>query len=167
MYHFPSPRGSCFTTVTGLNSFVEPNFLVYEVHCPLLDRALAKFQSMLSFGVEEKLLVTRCREGRMSRIRLSEERVRETVCRHSFYEVIILIKCQTSLVLEVAQAKSTHWRYAIFATRCLRTLVRKDSPTSAALMKYFLEKCYDNHPSLVSVSQLSCLENTTSVNTTA
>jgi proteasome activator subunit 4 len=163
----PFLRGSCLTTVTGLNSFVEPNFLVYEVHYPLLDKALAKFQSMLSFGAEEKLLVMRCREGRMSRIRLSEEGVRETVCRYSFYEVIILIKCQTSLVLEVAQAKSTHWRYAIFATRCLRTLVRKDSPTSAVLMKYFLEKCYDNHPSLVCVSQLPSLECTTSVNSTA
>ncbi|KAH9982676.1 hypothetical protein BGW80DRAFT_1433981 [Lactifluus volemus] len=126
----PSIQGAVSSVCeNGLNSFVEPNFLVYEVQYPRLVKSLANFRSMLSFGVEEDLLVTRCREGRMSRIRLSEER--------------------TSLVLEIAQEKSTHWRYAIFATRCLRTLVRKDSPISAAHVKYFLEKCYDNHPSLV------------------
>ncbi|KAI0257360.1 hypothetical protein BJV78DRAFT_1277900 [Lactifluus subvellereus] len=65
---------------------------------------------------------------------------------------------QSSLVLEIAQAKSTHWRYAIFATRCLRTLVRKDSPISASHMKYFLEKCYDNHPSLRYYSQRAVMK---------
>ena len=75
----------------------------------------------------------------------------------SSWKVHSLIKPQTSLVLEIAQAKSTHWRYAIFATRCLRTLVRKDAPISAPHMKYFLEKCYDNHPSLVRVSGFQSL----------
>lgn len=74
---------------TGLNCFVEPDFHVYDVHYPRLDRALANFQSMLSFGVEEELLVMRCREGRMSRIRLSEEGVRETVCGYFFPGVIL------------------------------------------------------------------------------
>ncbi|KAI0308000.1 hypothetical protein B0F90DRAFT_1813347 [Multifurca ochricompacta] len=120
----------------GINSFVEPNFHVYDVNYPRLDRALANFQSMLPFSAEEESLVIRCRERRISRIRLCEERVWETR--------------QTSFVLEIAQAKSTHWRYAIFATRCLRTLVRKDSPISALHMRYFLEMCHDNHPSLYS-----------------
>ena len=71
--------------------------------------------------------------------------------------VHLLIKLQTSLVLEIAQAKSTHWRYAIFATRCLRTLVRKDAPISAPHMRYFLEKSYDNHPSLVRVFRFRSL----------
>jgi hypothetical protein len=75
----------------------------------------------------------------------------------SYWKVHLLIKLQTSLVLEIAQAKSTHWRYAIFATRCLRTLVRKDAPISAPHMKYFLEKCYDNHPSLVRVFRFQTL----------
>ena len=73
----------------------------------------------------------------------------------SSWKVHLLIKLQTSLVLEIALAKSTHWRYAIFATRCLRTLVRKDAPISAPHKKYFLEKCYDNHPSLVRVFRVS------------
>jgi hypothetical protein len=140
-----------FTTFTGLNSFVEPNFHVYEVHYPYLDRAMANFRSKLPFNPEEDLLVHRCKERRISRIQLCEEQIREAVRGYTFLEEVPLIKQQTSLVLEIAQTKSTHWRYAIFATRCLRTLIRKDAPISAPHMKYFLEKCYDNHPSLVRV----------------
>jgi proteasome activator subunit 4 len=156
-----------FTTVTGINSFVEPNFLVYEVHYPLLDRALATFRAELPFSAEEESVVHRCREGRISRIQLCEEQVRETVGMHVSLGRLALIRRQTSLVLEIAQAKSTHWRYAIFATRCLRTLVRKDAPISAPHMKYFLEKCYDNHPSLVRITYflLSSLERTNSTET--
>ena len=114
-----SPRGSCLITFIGLNSFVEPNFLVYEVHYPRLDKALAKFRSMLSFGVEEDFLVTRCREGRMSRIRLSEERVEEMVCGCSFPETIY-----TDIVLDLACSRNCsggihslalwHLRYSMF-----------------------------------------------------
>jgi len=129
----PSIQGAVSSVCeNGLNSFVEPNFHVYEVHYPYLDRAMANFRSKLPFNPEEDLLVHRCKERRISRIQLCEEQIREA----------------TSLVLEIAQTKSTHWRYAIFATRCLRTLIRKDAPISAPHMKYFLEKCYDNHPSL-------------------
>jgi proteasome activator subunit 4 len=149
----PVPTQPYFTTVTGINSFVEPNFLVYDVHYPCIDRALANFRAKLPFSAEEELVVHRCSERRISRIQLCEEQVRETVGVHVFLGMLALIKLkrQTSLVLEIAQAKSTHWRYAIFATRCLRTLVRKDAPISAPHMKYFLEKCYDNHPSLVRI----------------
>jgi hypothetical protein len=148
----PFPTQPYFTTVTGINSFVEPNFLVYEVHYPRIDRALANFRAKLPFSAEEESVVHRCRERRISRIQLCEEQVRETVGMYVCLGRLALIKRQTSLVLEIAQAKSTHWRYAIFATRCLRTLVRKDAPISAPHMKYFLEKCYDNHPSLVRIT---------------
>ncbi|KAI0274846.1 hypothetical protein BC834DRAFT_814888 [Gloeopeniophorella convolvens] len=122
----------------GINSFVEPNFHVYEVDHPRLDQALARFKHRIPFDEDDASLVSRCTERRVDRIRLSGERVHETV----------LMREKTALVLDIAQAKSTHWRYAIFATRCLRTLVRKDAPISAAHMRYFLEKSYDNHPSL-------------------
>jgi proteasome activator subunit 4 len=146
-----APTQPYFTAVIGINSFVEPNFLVYEVHYPPVDRALADFRAKLPFSAEEGLLVQHCREKRISRIQLCEEQVTETVGVHATLGGLSLIKRQTSLILEIAQAKSTHWRYAIFATRCLRTLVRKDAPVSAAHMKYLLEKCYDNHPSLVRI----------------
>ncbi|KAI0001825.1 hypothetical protein BJV77DRAFT_16959 [Russula vinacea] len=139
----PSIQGAVSSVCeNGINSFVEPNFLVYEVHYPCIDRALANFRANLPFSAEEELLVHRCREKRISRIQLCEEQVQET----------------TSLVLEIAQAKSTHWRYAIFAARCLRTLVRKDAPISAPHMSYFLEKCYDNHPSLRYYSQRAVMK---------
>jgi hypothetical protein len=114
----PPPRGSCFTTFIGLNSFVEPNFLVYEAHYPRLDRALANFRSMLSFGVEEDLLVTSCREGQMSRIRLSEERVRETVCRYSSSKVIYTDKlsdfaCSRNCSGEVHPLALCYLRYSV------------------------------------------------------
>lgn len=139
------------TAFTGINSFVEPNFLVYGVHYPCIDGRLANFRAKLPFNADEEKLVHRCREGRISRIQFCEEQVRETVGVHASLGRLALIIRQTSLILEIAQAKSTHWRYAIFATRCLRTLVRKDSPISAPHMRYFLEKCYDNHPSLVRI----------------
>lgn len=126
----------------GINGFVEPNFNFYEVNHPRLDQALANFQAKLPFNAEENSIIARCREKRISRILLSEERVRQT----------------TSLVLEIAWAKSTHWRYAIFATRCLRALVRKDAPISAPHMRYFLEKCHDNHPSLRYYSQRAVMK---------
>jgi proteasome activator subunit 4 len=112
---------------------------------------LANFRDKLLFSAENELLAQQCREKRISRVQLCDEQVREAVGVHSFLWRLTLIKLQTSLTLEIAQAKSTHWRYAIFATRCLRTLVRKDSPISAPQVRYFLEKCYDNHPSLVRI----------------
>lgn len=68
-----------FTVSTGINGFVEPNFHFYDVNYPLLDQALANFQAKLPFNAEDKSLVTRCREKRISRVLYSEERVRDTV----------------------------------------------------------------------------------------
>ncbi|TFY83729.1 hypothetical protein EWM64_g270 [Hericium alpestre] len=52
------------------------------------------------------------------------------------------------MILAVAEDEATHWRYAIYAARCLRTLIRRDSPVSPDHLHYFLEKVRDNHPSL-------------------
>jgi hypothetical protein len=75
----PVPIASYFTHFSGINSFIEPNFHVYEVHHPLLDRALANYRANLPFSVEEGLLVDRCREGRIKRIQLCEEQIKEAV----------------------------------------------------------------------------------------
>ena len=71
------------TAITGINSFVEPNFLVYEVQYPPLDRTLDNFRAKLSFSAEKDLLVQQCRERRISRIQLCEEQVREAVGVHT------------------------------------------------------------------------------------
>lgn len=73
------------TAFTGINSFVEPNFLVYEVHYPCIDGRLANFRAKLPFNADEEELVHRCREGRMSRIQFCEEQVRETVGVHASF----------------------------------------------------------------------------------
>jgi hypothetical protein len=75
---------SGFTVSTGINGFVEPNFNFYEVNHPRLDQALANFQAKLPFNAEENSIIARCREKRISRILLSEERVRQTVWDSAF-----------------------------------------------------------------------------------
>src|SRR5260370_34943093 len=72
------PTQPYFTTVIGINSFVEPNFLFYEVHYPPVDRALADFRAKLPFSAEAGLLFRHCSERRRSRIQLCEEQVTET-----------------------------------------------------------------------------------------
>lgn len=44
----------------------------------------------------------------------------------------------------------THWRYAIVAIRMLRTLIRRDVPMSAEMIRLFLEKSHDNNGTIVS-----------------
>jgi hypothetical protein len=75
----PVPIQPYLTAVTGINSFVEPNFLVFEVHYPPIDRALTNFGAKLSFSAEKDLLVQKCREMRIGRVQLCEEQVREAV----------------------------------------------------------------------------------------
>ncbi len=55
-----------------------------------------------------------------------------------------------SYVLDLSESGKLHWRYSIYAVRCLRTLVRRDVPVPGAQLKYFLEKVYDDHPTIVS-----------------
>jgi hypothetical protein len=58
---------------------------------------------------------------------------------------------QTHIVCEVANNERTHWRYAIAATRVLRTLIQRDAPTPARLMRLLLEKTHDDHNLVVRV----------------
>ncbi|KAI0034951.1 hypothetical protein K488DRAFT_76958 [Vararia minispora EC-137] len=117
-----------------VGSFIEPNFVVYKVDHEFTGRALAAFRDSLSFGPGDAALTAKVTEQRRRRVQLQEVGVRESL----------------SLLQRVANDQDTHWRYAIFATRCLRTLIRKDAPTSAEQVKYFLEKCRDNHPTMYS-----------------
>lgn len=88
------PYSCDLISVTGINSFVEPNFLVYEVHYPPLDRALANFGAKLPFGAEKELLVQQCREKRIGRVQLCEEQVREAVGVHTSLGRLALINCR-------------------------------------------------------------------------
>ena len=65
---------------------------------------------------------------------------------------LIIPPCQVQDLLQIGQSEHTHWRYAIYAVRCLRTLVQRDIPLKAEHVSYFLEKVHDDHPSVVSLS---------------
>lgn len=54
-------------------------------------------------------------------------------------------------MLEIGNSPNTHWRYGTYAIRCLRTLVRRDSPLTREQIVYFLDKTHDDHPNIVSV----------------
>lgn len=66
------------------------------------------------------------------------------------YEIIDSYPLQISIIQEVGESEDTHWKYAIAAVRCLRTLSRRDVPLNPSLLKFFLENTYDEHPSVVS-----------------
>ena len=59
------------------------------------------------------------------------------------------------MLLDIAGSNKTHWRYNIVAVRCLRTLIRKDESISDQHFKFFVEKTYDDHPSIVCFPSVS------------
>ncbi|THH19718.1 hypothetical protein EW146_g1513 [Bondarzewia mesenterica] len=135
---------NCVASVSenGINSFVEPCYLVFAVDYAPLQQQIAEFKAFLSLGKKEALLVFQCVEKRKERIRLCNESLKKT----------------TSIILDIARSSSTHWRYAIFAARCLRTLVRRDVPISGPHLRYFLDKTHDDHPSLRYYSQRAVMK---------
>ena len=62
---------------------------------------------------------------------------------------------EAQMVCEIASDQRTHWRYAIVAIKVLRTLIQRDVPTTAPLMRLLLEKTHDDHSSVVSALQRS------------
>ncbi|KNZ79712.1 Proteasome activator complex subunit 4 [Termitomyces sp. J132] len=118
----------------GLGSFLEPNHLVYDIPTPRVDKAIAQLRATLclSDDPEERDLVFRLRKQRMERSQLFENAAQRNILS----------------VLDVGESESTHWRYEIVATRALRTLVRRDAPTSPRHLQYFLDRVYDDHPTI-------------------
>ncbi|EDR15426.1 uncharacterized protein LACBIDRAFT_301740 [Laccaria bicolor S238N-H82] len=124
----------CVATVFDncLNSFVEPCNLMYDVPNPAMDEALVNLKRILVFGTSENGLTARCRNQRIERVRLNDEAIEEI----------------NESVLNIGNSSQTHWRYGIYATRCLRTLVRKDMPLKGEQIRYFLKKVHDDHPDI-------------------
>lgn len=61
---------------------------------------------------------------------------------------------QTTRLLELAERESTHWRYAVYATRYLRALVRRDRPSDARIAAFFMSRVVDDLPQLRHYAQL-------------
>lgn len=59
---------------------------------------------------------------------------------------------KTQNLFEIASNGQTHWRYATVAVRMLRTLIRRDVPMSAEMIRLFLDKSHDNNRTIVSPS---------------
>jgi proteasome activator subunit 4 len=141
---------------TGINSFVEPCHLVYDIQSSDLNWATEDLRSVLLVDTEDLSLVKRCRQKRIERIAAVDKSIDELVGNppnnHNPY---IWPYFQILLLLNVANSPKTHWRYAIAATRCLRTLVRKDKPPSVDHLKCFIEQIYDDHPTIVRLLFLS------------
>ncbi|KAK0473258.1 hypothetical protein IW261DRAFT_1553160 [Armillaria novae-zelandiae] len=115
-----------------ITSFVEPCYLVYDVSCPPLDRAIKGIKSMLPYDAKEVDITNRCRQARIKRVQLMNEAAEHT----------------TSEVMKIATSPRTHWRYEIGAIRCLRTLLRRDMPLTPEQIRFFVERTYHSHPSV-------------------
>ncbi|KAF5377624.1 hypothetical protein D9615_005155 [Tricholomella constricta] len=117
-----------------LSSFLEPLFLVYEIPTPRVDKALSQLKFTLDIGnsPKEGALVVRCRNKRIERLQKMEDGIQNNI----------------TMILEVGESERTHWRYEILATRCLRTLVRRDAPTSSQHLQFFLDRVHDDHPTI-------------------
>ncbi|KAF9472467.1 hypothetical protein BDN70DRAFT_886944 [Pholiota conissans] len=145
-YHEKSSIQDCVSTVfeNCLNNFVEPNTIVYRLHLPAVDHAANLLQASLRFDPKEHGVTRRARDKRIYRIGLLNEAGREA----------------TRNILEIGNSSRTHWRYGIYAIRCLRTLVRRDSPLTREQIVYFLQKTYDDHPSIRYYAQRAIMKST-------
>ncbi|KZT19390.1 hypothetical protein NEOLEDRAFT_1142177 [Neolentinus lepideus HHB14362 ss-1] len=115
-----------------LNSFVEPCFFIYDINNKAVNRSLRSLECILSSRHKDDRLVARCRDRRIQRIEASNKAIENT----------------TAMILRIAKSSKTHWKYAIVAVRCLRTLIRRDVPLSPDLASYFMERTHDVHPSM-------------------
>jgi proteasome activator subunit 4 len=111
----------------GLISLVEPNFLVYEMPTPHIEAVVRLIQAHTPPTKADLAITEKCRLMRLKRLELNSAALEACV----------------KDVLQVAASSNTHWRYAVVATRCLRTLVRRDRPINPEMFKFFLEKTND------------------------
>ncbi|KAF8058272.1 hypothetical protein FPV67DRAFT_1786012 [Lyophyllum atratum] len=117
-----------------LASFLEPCYLVYNIPTPRVDKAIAQLKANLDIGNSPKdgLLVVRCSKKRIDRVQKNCDAIQSNIV----------------MILEIGNSERTHWRYEILATRCLRTLVRRDAPTSSEHLQFFMDRVHDDHPTI-------------------
>ncbi|KAF9073805.1 armadillo-type protein [Rhodocollybia butyracea] len=137
---------NCVATVfeTCLGAFVEPSSLVYDIPVPALNHALDEFKLRLGVGYKEEIVTDKCRRNRIDRVQRQSKASDQ----------------MNDAVMSIAKSPKTHWRYAIVALKCLRTLARRDKPLTAAQMTYFLESIHDSQPSIRYYAQRAVLKTT-------
>ncbi|KAF5337122.1 hypothetical protein D9611_003196 [Ephemerocybe angulata] len=124
----------CVSTVfeNCLSGFIEPTTLVSQVPRPYVDKALEALNQLVPLGPEDHEITKRCEDQRIKRGHAVDEATQQLI----------------DLVLDIGNSEDTHWRYTIYATRCLRTLVRKDVPLRPDHIEYFLNAMHDDHPTV-------------------
>ncbi|KAF8887958.1 hypothetical protein CPB84DRAFT_1816581 [Gymnopilus junonius] len=68
-----------------------------------------------------------------------------------------------SNILQIGNSSRTHWRYGIWAVRCLRTLIRRDTPLTRQQIAYFLEKIHDDHPTIRYYAQRAVMKSMSNI----
>ncbi|GBE78103.1 hypothetical protein SCP_0109850 [Sparassis crispa] len=123
----------CVATLseTCLSSFLEPCFVVYDIENPGLVRVLADLKACINKDCDVDI-TARCTAQRVQRLQLADEAATRTI----------------DALLDIANSPKTHWRYAIVAVRCLRTLIRRDKPMTASHVQYIMRKTLDSHSSI-------------------
>jgi proteasome activator subunit 4 len=116
----------------SLSNLVEPCHTVYQTNSEPLRIAAEE----LYLTVPEKL-----RDRQVIQRNAKNCRNREEIVRNYYREAM-------DALVEIGNAKSTHWRYNIVALRLLRVLVRRDTENSGPQMEYLLSKAIDDHPSM-------------------
>ncbi|KAH8100502.1 hypothetical protein BXZ70DRAFT_1022407 [Cristinia sonorae] len=116
---------------TALAAFAEPNQVVYTVENPELVKACEDLKDYLQVPKDDSI-VEKTLAQRILRVKLWDEGVLET----------------TRTTLRIAQSSETHWKYSIVAVRCLRTLIRRDTPMDGAHVKFLLEHTHDSNATI-------------------
>lgn len=126
---------------TTLGSFVEPSYEVYNIENTRLMTAIADLRKYLSKSSDDEV-VRRCQTKRKERVQMWNDGSDRT----------------TNIILQVAQNPSTHWKYAVVAVRCLRTLVRRDVPMKSSHIKYLVNMTLDSNASMRYYSQRAVMK---------
>lgn len=114
-----------------INNFPEPCYVHYDLVPNALNKAAQSLQAILPREKEHDLVI-KCRLKRTERVQRMDAASRAT----------------TDAILNLGNSSSIHWRYAIVAIRCIRTLIRRDQPMSPQIVRYVLERTYDSHPNI-------------------
>ncbi|OCH96655.1 hypothetical protein OBBRIDRAFT_787227 [Obba rivulosa] len=117
---------------TCLNTLVEPSFAFFEIVNPGTAKSLTDLKSDLTASATSDELVVRCASQRIERIDFTNKALTD----------------MTNTILEIAESPYTHWRYAIIAARCLRTLIRRDTPMIPSHVRYLLQATHHSNSSM-------------------
>ncbi|PCH33392.1 ARM repeat-containing protein [Wolfiporia cocos MD-104 SS10] len=117
---------------TCLNGFGEPCYVIYDIENLYIKEATAALTKCLQLQHREEGIVKRCEAQRVARVQMANASANEI----------------TETLLNIAKSPRTHWRYAIYAVRCLRTLIRRDASTSPSHIRYLIERTYDSNATM-------------------